>query len=243
MPTCWSTTVERTFVNVKIVEDGSAYRRRSHSECCPALRGDGAKMRWADVTDGEENDLALALKSPVLRSPSSASITTIAPESEPSDESHAGEGSTRGCNRAQHRSHVEVPKNVNLAQVSVEQTPEEVTTLMMKRLPKHLCQKALVKALNRQGLEGKFDFLYIPVDLSTSCNVGYGFVNFIDEESATRCRELFHEKPLKENGRPLEVTQAHLQGLEANLKHYEKSAVSTSRLRQRRPIVLTPQQK
>lgn len=34
------------------------------------------------------------------------------------------------------------------------------------------------------------------------------------------------------------MSAAHLQGLEANLAHYEKTAVNTAKMKQRRPVVL-----
>ena len=40
----------------------------------------------------------------------------------------------------------------------------------------------LLKIIN-QTCKKRFDFLYLPFDEKTNCNMGYGYVNMIDLES------------------------------------------------------------
>lgn len=40
----------------------------------------------------------------------------------------------------------------------------------------------LLKIIN-QTCKNRFDFLYLPFDEKTNCNMGYGYVNMIDLES------------------------------------------------------------
>ena len=76
----------------------------------------------------------------------------------------------------------------------------------------------------------------------TMSNVGYAFVNFVSTSCAERCVEAFQgyrfKRHRKTSGKVAAVSAAHLQGLEANLAHYEKSAVNTAKLKHRRPVVI-----
>jgi len=138
--------------------------------------------------------------------------------------------------------HCLVPKNVNLAQqyAQSKRDGKPVTTVMIRNIPNRFSQRALVNELEHAGLHGCFDFLYIPLDLGTMSNVGYAFVNFTHPAFAARCMEILPIHPFshRKAGKNVSVSVAHIQGLEANLRHYEKSAVNASRLRQRRPVVM-----
>lgn len=136
-----------------------------------------------------------------------------------------------------------VPKNVNLAEEYAKATKDgqAITTLMIRNIPNRCSQRELIGELEKAGFAGCFDFVYVPLDLGTMSNVGYAFVNFIHSSYAVRCMELLPRIQFsrqRKSGKPVAVSPAHMQGLEANLRHYEKSAVNTSRLRQRRPVVM-----
>ena len=95
--------------------------------------------------------------------------------------------------------HNKVPKTRNLA----EKDKGPITTLMIRNIPNRYSQKQLVMELESVGfrrndgqsehkqlneselkIEGeremRFDFVYLPMDMSTDANVGYAFVNFTD---------------------------------------------------------------
>jgi hypothetical protein len=139
--------------------------------------------------------------------------------------------------------HCLVPKHVNLADqyARSRQEGQPITTVMIRSIPNKCSQRELIAELESVGLQGCFDFLYIPLDLGTMANVGYAFVNFVHPSHAARCMEVLpkhHFRRQRKVGKGVAVCAAHMQGLEANLRHYEKSAVNTSRLRQRRPVVM-----
>jgi hypothetical protein len=137
----------------------------------------------------------------------------------------------------------QVPKHVNLAHQYAKSQKEgqPITTLMIRGIPNKCSQRELIAELESVGLQGCFDFLYIPLDLRTMSNVGFAFVNFVHPSHAAHCMEVLpkhHFRRHRKAGKGVTVCDAHMQGLEANLRHYEKSAVNTSRLRQRRPVVM-----
>jgi len=138
--------------------------------------------------------------------------------------------------------HFNVPKTVNLAVEYAKCDREKlVTTLMIRNIPNRYSQKEFIRELKSLGFGGTFDFLYIPLDLGTMANVGYAFVNFVDNLWAEKCMEVFQNYRFKHHrkaGKPAAVSIAHIQGLDGNLRHYEKSAVNTSRLKQRRPVIM-----
>lgn len=180
-------------------------------------------MAWGD----EEDDLDFSSDNIPTQQESVAEITTHAmQQAAPKDSKHAS-----------------VPKNVNLAEEYARSKKEGqvITTVMIRNIPNRCSQRELINELDSVGLAGCFDFLYIPLDLGTMSNVGYAFVNFTHPMYAARCMEVLpkhHFKRQRKVGKGVAVSAAHMQGLENNLKHYEKSAVNTSRLRQRRPVVM-----
>jgi len=128
--------------------------------------------------------------------------------------------------------HCFVPKSTNLVEEfskSVTETP--ITTVMLRNVPNRYTQQELIEELDQLGFAGNFDFVYAPTDFGTMGNVGYAFVNFIDAAWAARCQKelegyLFMKHQKKMTKKHATVSVAHLQGLQANLRHYEKSAVA-----------------
>lgn len=136
--------------------------------------------------------------------------------------------------------HSQVPKPVDLA-AEFAKNDRAITTIMIRNIPNRYSQRELINELKALGLGGTFDFLYVPLDLGTMFNVGYAFVNFTSSQGAAKCMETLQNHRFRRHrqaGKVAAVSIAHIQGLDANLKHYEKSAVNTARLRQRRPVVM-----
>ncbi|CAJ1446656.1 unnamed protein product, partial [Effrenium voratum] len=142
----------------------------------------------------------------------------------------------RGLPREYH--HSRVPKNVNLQEEYESNPSKNITTLMIRNIPNRYTQQELISELEDLGFAGTFNFLYIPLDKGTMSNVGYAFVNFVDTEWSQKCIDAFQnyrfKRHRKTSGKIAAISAAHLQGLEANLAHYEKSAVNTAKLKQRR---------
>eukprot|EP00929_Paragymnodinium_shiwhaense_P046736 TRINITY_DN23783_c0_g1_i1.p1 TRINITY_DN23783_c0_g1~~TRINITY_DN23783_c0_g1_i1.p1 ORF type:complete len:362 (+),score=74.06 TRINITY_DN23783_c0_g1_i1:59-1144(+) len=138
--------------------------------------------------------------------------------------------------------HSTVPRRVNLASQSGKQVARP-TTIMLRNLPNRYSQRDLVAELEELGFGGSFDFLYSPLDKGTLSNVGYAFVNFVTPEWMEQAVQTLHGYRFKKycnraSSKLAAVAIAHMQGLEANLAHYEKAAVNNAKLKQRRPIVV-----
>lgn len=197
---------------------------------------------------------SLGKMGPVL---SNSSVSTMAPSEESegelsgceavdwadSDEENFWRPSAAVAPTPKDSKHNLVPKHVNLADryARSKKDGQPITTVMIRNIPNKCSQRELIAELESVGFQGCFDFLYIPLDLGTMSNVGYAFVNFTHPAHAARCMEVLpqhHFRRQRKMGKGVAVCAAHMQGLEANLRHYEKSAVNTSRLRQRRPVVM-----
>merc|ERR1712241_309467 len=137
-----------------------------------------------------------------------------------------------------------VPKTLNLAEEFSKAVEAPPTTMMIRNIPNRHTQRELIEELERLGFAGGFDFLYAPTDFGTMGNVGYAFVNFVDAATAVRCRRdldgfVFKKHQKKNCKKVATVSVAHLQGLQANLRHYERSAVAArARSRGCGPIVM-----
>jgi hypothetical protein len=193
------------------------------SPICSPMRhvgsSDSVSTMWSEVEDDCENEKKQQTMPPGVWNQQTSTMST------PKESRHGN-----------------VPKTVNLAEEYAKAGSAGcTTTLMIRNVPNRYSQRDLINELKSLGFGGAFDFLYVPLDLGTMSNVGYAFVNFTHHSWAEKCMEVLQNHRFKRHrqaGKVAAVSVAHIQGLEANLKHYEKSAVNTSRLRQRRPVVI-----
>eukprot|EP00440_Ansanella_granifera_P026229 gb/GFBE01028484.1/.p1 GENE.gb/GFBE01028484.1/~~gb/GFBE01028484.1/.p1 ORF type:complete len:299 (+),score=56.67 gb/GFBE01028484.1/:1-897(+) len=144
-------------------------------------------------------------------------------------------------------SHNRVPRKTTWREQLPDAAPESsATTMMIRNIPNRYKQHELMKEIDQLGLTGSYDFFYMPMDKGSMCNVGYAFVNFVDHTWATQCSHVMNGyRFLKHQHREklATVSVAHLQGLQANLRHYENTAVKISGRKNRSgpgPVLLTP---
>lgn len=251
------TSVRNTFLDVEVTgppEFGGASFTRGRSmsdEFCfsvpPTADQDEAALEHLDELinspfDGMQK-WANLLDSPLKKAPSLgsvSSVSTMAVEDWDRKLSFASDGVAA----AKGFQHCLVPKNLDFAR-EVSDSIEAPTTLMIRNIPNRYTQDELIDELERLGLAGSFDFFYAPIDVGTMACVGYAFVNFVHASWLLRCQQVLagyvfarHQKPTRQ--RVATVSIAHLQGLEANLRHYEKSAVSRkARAKRSGPVVMT----
>lgn len=142
--------------------------------------------------------------------------------------------------------HCNVPKNRSLAKDFTQAGPERApTTLMLRNIPNRYTQPELIQELESLGFMGSFDFFYAPIDTGTMGNVGYAFVNFLSPAWAAQCQRLlggyaFRNHQQRSRKKVATVSVAHLQGLEANIRHYENTAVNVrAHLKQCGPVIMS----
>lgn len=128
------------------------------------------------------------------------------------------------------RNHAFVPRRVNLSSNSGQNQNQEVTTIMIRNVPNQYHRGHLLQELDRLGFCGKYDFVYLPIDRQTQWNVGYAFVNLEIPEECDKCMKLMNGHKFKklhpgQQQRYAQVSVAHLQGIEANLAHFQNTAV------------------
>mmetsp|Transcript_13595 Transcript_13595/g.40509 ORF Transcript_13595/g.40509 Transcript_13595/m.40509 type:complete len:294 (-) Transcript_13595:62-943(-) len=54
-------------------------------------------------------------------------------------------------------------------------------TLMIRNIPCRIDRDELVRVIDKQGFAGRYDFVYVPQSHRPKANIGYAFVNLVDE--------------------------------------------------------------
>lgn len=116
-------------------------------------------------------------------------------------------------------------------QIPTPEVPEQDgMTLMLKNIPNKYTRQQLVQELWRQ-VGQTFDFVYLPIDFSTMCNVGYCFVNFRSMEGADDFKAKFHNVHTRDclpgfnSNKVCLVTKATVQGSKANMAKLAPSMI------------------
>lgn len=104
----------------------------------------------------------------------------------------------------------------------------EVTTLMIRGIPCKFSQNALLSMIDEAGLRDKYDFFYLPFDAQKDANLGYAFINFVDQQSAEHCTGIFTGVQLSPWRSPkrCSISPATIQGLPHLREHFHRTAVS-----------------
>lgn len=99
----------------------------------------------------------------------------------------------------------------------------DVTTMMLRNVPKHLSQADLVSELNTSGFTQAFDFCYLPRHFESPENRGYAFVNFVTPANALMFQRAWQNREIRTVGCApalISVSHADVQGLQANMKKW-----------------------
>jgi len=101
-----------------------------------------------------------------------------------------------------------------------------ITTVMLRNIPLKYNREALLEDLDSRGFACTYDFFYLPIDFHTGNNVGYAFINFIDEPTVARFISVYRGLQLSaDSAKICEVADAKAQGKLKNIEQYRNSSV------------------
>lgn len=73
-----------------------------------------------------------------------------------------------------------------VAEAASSVAPEKRTTVMLRNLPNNYNRAMVLAMLDSEGFEGKYDFLYLPIDFKSCACLGYAFINLVDPGDVLR---------------------------------------------------------
>lgn len=111
-------------------------------------------------------------------------------------------------------------------EVALSQNPG-CTAVTLRNLPHSYTRKMLLEVLVREGFDGLFNFVYLPMDFKTKTCLGYAFVNLASESSVTSFGKKFSgyqdwRVPSRKCGR---VTWSKQQCLQDHVERYQNSPI------------------
>jgi len=98
----------------------------------------------------------------------------------------------------------------------------EVTTLMFRHLPRKYTAWDLLSVLEQHVTRAALDFVYIPWDGTSTNNMGFAFVNFVDAPTASMMFAMMQGTvwPKDSRMRQVRIVPSLVQGAAANLARY-----------------------
>jgi len=97
------------------------------------------------------------------------------------------------------------------------------TTLMIRNIPNKYNITILREEISHY-YEGKYDFLYLPLDPTNNCNMGYAFINLLDSRQILMFHDIFRGKKWQRFNslKECEIRYARFQGKAELNNHFEK---------------------
>jgi len=127
------------------------------------------------------------------------------------------------CRSSPSRSIVASPAVVNAESEDIK------TTVMLRNVPYSECQVGVLELVRSKGFAGRFDFFYAPLDFNSGNNLGYAFINLLNEKDVREFFKVFEGLRVEKEGwsqKDLQVCWARVQGMEPNVEHYRNSPVN-----------------
>jgi len=105
---------------------------------------------------------------------------------------------------------------------------EQCTTVMLRNLPNNYTREMLLNLLEEEGYQGKYNFLYLPIDFQSRACLGYAFINLVEPSIVQEFWSQFsgYTKWVLPSKKVCDVSwSGPHQGLEAHLERYRNSPV------------------
>lgn len=102
-----------------------------------------------------------------------------------------------------------------------------LTTVMLRNIPADHSRNMVMDMLRSSGFADRVSFMYLPMNLRSSGNFGYAFVDFDSTEVAKQCKENLNgfigwSEPSE---KVLEVAWSDAQGLDSHIQRYRDSPI------------------
>jgi hypothetical protein len=93
-------------------------------------------------------------------------------------------------------------------------------TLCVRGVPNKMSAVDLMEIIDGLGLEGLYDYFFLPCDIRSLCNRGYAFISLISDEAAALFSRVMHAYtfPDSKSMKSVRVSIAKYQGVAANLE-------------------------
>lgn len=132
--------------------------------------------------------------------------------------------------------------DATLFEVSIENIYKNLdrrTTLMIRNIPNKYTMKLLIPEMD-SFLANMYDFFYLPLDFENNCNLGYGFINFIDPLYILMFFDKFKGRKWKRfnSNKACNLSYAKFQGKLELLSHLEKTCVMNKLDPEKKPVIL-----
>jgi hypothetical protein len=109
-----------------------------------------------------------------------------------------------------------------------QSTNEGNTTLMLKNVPNDYSRDMLLEMLDENGFQGRYNFVYFPMDFKRWSGLGYAFVNMVAHEDGVELMEKLDgfASWKKQSTKVCQVAWGDQgQGLDAHIQRYRNSPV------------------
>jgi len=106
--------------------------------------------------------------------------------------------------------------------------PHERTTVMMRNIPNNACREQLTDLFDAEGFRGRYNLIYLPIDLKNKVGLGYAFINFVTNEGArafTRHFEGFKNWNMQSEKVATVTWSDAMQGLDEHVERYRDCPV------------------
>lgn len=120
---------------------------------------------------------------------------------------------------------------------------QERSTIMFRNIPQDCTRAAFQSMLDSEGFAGQYDFLYLAHNFDDWSALGYGFVNFVEHQTAERAMKALSDRVLWPDieGQLCEVSWSKsLQGLQACIRGFRNSPVMHPCVNEKyKPVLMT----
>jgi len=82
-------------------------------------------------------------------------------------------------------------RSCSVCSLSDDEGKDQNTSLTLRNIPTAFTRKSLVQLLDKHGLQGEYNMIYLPMDRFRKKARGFAFVNFERHGGAQRCMSIF----------------------------------------------------